>query len=77
MESWISVPKSAPVECIAVVEIAAAVIEVVAIDDRAAVGDVGVVVVNRGPAVPIIIPVMPAPPKSSEKANSKSTSEED
>jgi hypothetical protein len=65
------------VESIAVVEIVAVVIEVVAIDDRAAVGDVGVVVVDRPPAVPVIIPVMPAPPKSSEKADSKSTTEKD
>jgi hypothetical protein len=59
------------------VKIAAVGIEIVAIDDRAAVGDVSVVVVNCGSMVPIIIPVIPAPPKSSEKTDSKSTSEED
>ncbi len=73
MESWISAPRSAPVEGAAMVEIAAVGIEVVAIDDRATVGDVGVVVVNRGATVPIIIPVMPAPPKSAEEADSKTT----
>jgi hypothetical protein len=63
------------VKCIAVVKIAAVVIEVVAIDDRAAMGDVSVVVIYSGPALPIIIPVMPAPPKSSEEADSKPTAE--
>ena len=82
MESRISASGSASVECVAVVEIAAVVIEsvvieVVAVDDRAAVGDVSVVVVSRAVTVPIIIPVMPAPPKSSEKTDSKSTAEED
>ena len=73
MESWISASRSAPVERVAMVEIAAVVIEVVAIDYRVAVRDVGVVVVNRGATVPIIIPVMPAPPKSAEEADSKTT----
>jgi hypothetical protein len=82
MESRISASGSVSVECVAVVEIAAVVIEsvvieVVAVDDRAAVGDVGVVVVSRAVTVPIIIPVMPTPPKSSEEADSKSTSKED
>ena len=73
MESWIFASRSAPVERVAMVKIAAVVIEVVAIDDRAAVRDVGIVVVNRGATVPIIIPVMPAPPKSAEEADSKTT----
>jgi len=82
MESWISASGSASVERVAVVEIAAVVIEsvvieVVAVDDRAAVGDVGVVVVSRAVTVPIIIPMVPAPPKSTEEADSKSTSEKD
>jgi hypothetical protein len=77
MESWISASESAPVKPVAVVEIAAVMIEVVAIDDRPAVGDVGVVIVDRGATAPIIIPVMPAPSKSSEKADSKSVTEED
>jgi hypothetical protein len=75
MECWISASRSGPVERAAMVKIAAVVIEVVAIDDRAAVRDVGIVVVNRGAMVPIIIPVMPAPPKSAEEADSKSTAE--
>src|SRR5580692_10928928 len=45
----------------AVVEVVAA--EVVAIDDRSATGDVRVVIVDHGPAVPVVSPVMPAPPK--------------
>src|SRR3984893_8986812 len=82
VESWISASGSASMKCIAVVKIAAVVIEIVvieiiAIDDGAAMGDVGVVVVNRAVAVPIIIPVMPAPSKPTEKAKRKSTSEED
>ena len=80
MKSWISASGSASVECVAVVEIAAVVIEsgvieVVAVDDRAAVGDIGVVVVSRAVTVPIIIPVMPAPPKSSKEADAEADSE--
>ena len=82
MESRISASGSASVECVAVVEIAAVVIEsivieIVAVDDRAAVGDVGVMVVSRAVTVPIIIPVVPTPPKPSEETDSKSTSEKD
>src|SRR6266851_3011497 len=58
---------------VAVVEIA--MIEVAEIDNRSAVGDVGIVVVNRRAAMPVISPVMPAPPKSSEVADSKSNTE--
>ena len=50
-------------------------VEVVAIDDRSAVGDIGVVVVDHPMAMPIPSPVMPAPPKSSEEADSKSSTE--
>lgn len=46
--------------------------EVVAINDRSAVRDVGVVVVNHTAAVPVVSPVPPAPPESSEETNSKS-----
>src|SRR5258708_7183960 len=63
---------------VAVVEIAmieVAVVEVAAIDNRSAVGDVGIVVVNRRTAMPVISPVMPAPPKSSEVTDSKSNTE--
>ena len=60
---------------IAVVEVVVA--EIIAIDDRPAVGDVGVVVIDHGPAVPVISPVMPAPSKSSEEADSESKPEGD
>src|SRR3979490_467803 len=75
METWISASGSASVKRIAVIESAAGGIEIVAIDDRAAVRDVSVVVVNCGATVPVIIPVMPAPPESSEETDSKSSTE--
>jgi hypothetical protein len=56
-----------------VVEIA--MVEIVATDDRSAVGDVGVVVVDHTMAMPVTSPVMPAPAKSSEEADSKSDTE--
>jgi len=59
----------------AVVEVAAPLVEVVAIDDRSAVGDVGVVVVDHPMAMPVASPVIPAPPKSSEEADSKPNTE--
>ncbi len=71
MEPRTSAARSASVERVAMVEVAVievGVVEVVAIDDRSAVGDVGVVVVDHRAAVPVVSPVMPAPPKSSEKA---------
>src|SRR5260370_13850385 len=67
-----SAARSASVERVAMVEVSAievAVVEVVAIDDRSAVRDVGVVVVNHCSAVPVVSPVMPAPPISSEKTD--------
>src|ERR1700676_1417766 len=77
--TWLSVKRrvSTSVERVAVVEIAVvkiAVVEVVAIDDRSAVGDVGIVVVNRCAAMPVVSPVMPAPSKSSEEADTESDS---
>src|SRR5712664_3847818 len=45
------------------------------IEDRVTMRDVGVVVVNRRAAMPVISPVMPAPPKSSEVPDSKSNTE--
>src|ERR1700737_1561509 len=76
VESWISASGSASMKCIAVVKIAAVVIEIVvieiiAIDDGAAMGDVGVVVVNRAVAEQIIIPALPHPSKPNKKANPK------
>src|SRR5580704_1443615 len=82
VRTWLSVKRGVriSVEGIAVIEVATvkvAVVEVVAIDDRPAVGDVGVMVIDHGPAVPVISPVMPAPSKSSEEADSKSDAERD
>ena len=51
-----------------------AVIEVVAIDDRSAVGDVGVVVVDHPMAMPVASPVMPSPSESSEEADPEANS---
>src|SRR5229473_7642347 len=50
-------------------------VEIVAIDDRSAVGDIGVVVVDHPVAMPVPSPVIPAPPKSSEETDSKSSAE--
>src|SRR6266481_2590069 len=69
MEPRTSAGRSASVERVAMVEVA--VVEVVAIDDRSAMGDVGVVVVNHPMAMPVASPVMPAPPKSTEEADSE------
>src|SRR5271169_1504392 len=46
-------------------------IEIVAIDENSAVGDVGAVVEHDPVVVPIVSPVSPAPAKPAEKANSK------
>src|SRR5713101_3844166 len=63
--SWLGVKTRRPVEGIAVIKVA--VVEVTAIDDRSAVGDVGVVVVDRAMATPVVPPVTPAPAKPSEE----------
>jgi len=52
----------------------AAAVEVVAIDDRSAVRNVGVVVVDCCPAMPVVSPVVPAPSISTKKANSEADS---
>src|SRR6266852_6035259 len=57
-----------------VVEIPTSVIEIVAVDDRSAVGDVGVMIVNHCSAMPVVSPVMPAPPISSEEADPEADS---
>src|SRR5712692_4673016 len=75
VEPRTSAVRSSSVERVAVVEVA--VVEVVAIDDRSAVGDIGVVVVNHRSAMPVVFPVIPAPPKSSEESDSKSNTEGD
>jgi hypothetical protein len=49
--------------------------EIVAIDERSAMGDVGVVVINDGAVMPVESPVMPSPAKAAEVANSKAYAE--
>src|SRR5260370_3145075 len=73
MEPRTSAASSASVERVAMIEVA--VVEVVAIDDRSAVRNVGVVVVDHCSAMPVVSPVMPAPPISSKKADAKADSE--
>ena len=78
MEPRTSAARSVSVERVAVVEVAVieiVVVEVVAINDRSAVRDVGVVVVDHPMAMPVASPVMPAPTISSEEADSKSNPE--
>src|SRR5713226_5342771 len=72
MEPRTSAARSASVERVAMIEVA--VVEVVAIDDRSAVRNVGVVVVDRCSAVPVVSPVMPAPPISSKKTEPEADS---
>ncbi len=72
MEPRASAARSASVERVVVVRVAA--VEVVAIDDRSTVRDVGVVVVDHPMAMPVASPVMPAPPKSSEEADPEADS---
>lgn len=57
--------------------IKAGVIEIVAIDDCSAMGDIGVVVVDHPVAMPVTAPMIPTPPKSSEEADSESNTERD
>ena len=59
---------------VAVIDVVAA--KVVAIDDRSAVRDIVVVVVEHPVAMPVPSPVVPAPSKSTEEADSKSNTEE-
>ena len=80
MERRMSISGPASVESVTMVEIAmakvavikVAAVEVAAIDDRSAVRDIRVVVVDYPAAVPVVSPVMPSPPKSSEEADTKS-----
>ena len=72
MEPRTSAARSASVERVPMIEVA--VVEVVAIDDRSAVRNVGVVVVDRCSAVPVVSPVMPAPPISSKKTEPEADS---
>ena len=51
--------------------------EIVAIDERSAMGDVGVVVIDDSAVMPVESPAMPSPAKAAEVANSKAHSERD
>src|SRR5260370_6811754 len=53
------------------IEIPASAIEVVTIDKGSAVGNVGVVVVNHLPVMPVRSPMVPPPAKSAIEADSK------
>ena len=82
--SWLSVKgrvrvsvEGIPVIEIVMVEVAAIKVvagDVIAIDDRSAVGDIGVVVVDHPMAMPIASPVMPAPTIPSEETDAESDS---
>src|SRR5271157_2424919 len=50
-------------------------IEIVAIDENSALGNVGVMVVDDPVVVPIVSPVSPAPAETAKKADSKTESE--
>src|SRR5580700_2558034 len=60
---------------VAVVEVSA--VEVIAINNRSTVRNVSVVVVDYPVAMPVPSPVIPAPPKSPEETDSKSSAEEE
>ena len=85
MERRMSISVPASVESVTMVEIAmakvavikVAAVEVAAIDDRSAVRDIRVVVVDYSAPAPVVSPVMPSPPKSSEEADAKSKTERD
>ena len=56
----------------AAVEIRSTAVKVVAIDDRAAVRDVGVVVIDDSTVVvPIVSPMMPAPAEAGKESNAE------
>src|SRR5712664_3117223 len=75
--SWLTVKRRVrvPVEGIPVVEVVAG--DVVAINDRSAMGDVGVVVVDHAMAMPVASPVMPAPTIFSEETDAEPDSKSD
>jgi hypothetical protein len=83
VEPRTSVTRTTSVERVAMAEIAviavieAVVVEVVAIDDRPAVGDIGAVVIDHPMAVPVAIPVMPAPTIPSEETDAEPDSKSD
>src|SRR5580693_7259986 len=78
VEARTSAAWPASVERVAMVEVAVievVVAEIVPIDDRPAVGDVGVVVVDHPMAMPVAPPVVPAPSVSSEETDAEPDSE--
>src|SRR5258708_1243569 len=77
VESRTSAARPVSVERVAAVNVSVvsvAVVKIVTIDDRSAVRDVGVVVVDYPVAMPVASPVMPAPSVSSEKADPEADS---
>ena len=77
MEAPTCDPRIASVERVAMVEVAVtkiASIEVIAINDRSAMRDISVVVVNCSSAMPVVSPVPPTPTKSSEEADAEADS---
>jgi hypothetical protein len=66
---------SAAVELRAAVEAWAASVEVVVIDERAAVRDIALVVVHHFPVAPVGVPVVPSPAESAEVADPEADSE--
>jgi len=59
----------------ATMKVAGAVTEIVAIDERSAMGDVRVVVIDDRAVMPVESPAMPSPAKTAEVANSKTCTE--
>ena len=68
MESRSSAYTFAPVGRVAVVEVGAAVMEVVALDECSAVRDVGVVIIDHRVAMPVESPVVPSPAVTAKEA---------
>jgi hypothetical protein len=75
MEPSAAVDPSAAVELWAAVEAWAASVEMVVIDERAAVRDIALVVVHHFPVAPVGVPVVPSPAESAEVADPEADSE--
>ena len=72
MKPLATTARPASVEPVAMVEVG--VVEVVAINDGPAVGDVGIVVVDYPVAMPVASPVMPTPTIPSEETDAEADS---
>jgi hypothetical protein len=57
------------------VEVVGGAIEIVAIDDGCAVGDVGIVIVDYAMVVPVGSPVVPSPAEAAEEADAEAQAE--